>query len=345
MILRTFRVILRSLRGRIVVGALLWSIGVFVLLNHVVSRAVAVWLPGIGPTTSVLFILAGSLFTLAGLFLVGSALRRVDAVRRGVASLHSGEGKRLESGGLAELEPRVSDRNALLDHRERVVRRALATAGDLAHELKTPLAIVAQEADRLEMTNESESAATIAEQVEHMRRQVEVHLARARTSASGNPYGAHVVVRPVAERLVRTLGRLYTDPGASVALDVPDSCTVRCETQDLEEMLGNILENACKWARSEVRVSAADTPDGVEIVVEDDGPGIPVAMRDRVLQRGVRGDETEPGSGLGLAIVSDLVDLYNGSLTLETAPRGGLRVQLMLPGKASDGTRRVGGRV
>jgi signal transduction histidine kinase len=338
MILRTFRVILRSLRGRIVVGALLWSIGLFVLLNHVVSRAVAVLLPGIAPTQGGLLILTGSLFALAGLLLVGSALRRVDSVRRGVASLHSGEGQRLEGGGLAELEPLVSDMNALLDHRERVVRRALATAGDLAHELKTPLAIVAQEAERLETTDESESAATIAEQVERMRRQVEVHLARARTSASGNPYGAHVEVRPVTERLVRTLGRLYTDQRLSVALDIPDSCTVRCETQDLEEMLGNILENACKWARSEVTVSASDTPDGTAIVVDDDGPGIALAMRDRVLQRGVRADETESGSGLGLAIVSDLVDLYSGSLALETAPCGGLRVQLVLPRKASDGT-------
>ena len=335
MILRTFRVILRSLRGRIVVGALLWSIGVFVLLNHVVSRAVAVLLPDIGPTTSVLFILTGSLFVLAGLLLVGSALRRVDSVRRGVASLHSGEGTRLEGGALAELEPLVSDMNALLDHRERVVRRALATAGDLAHGLKTPLAIVAQEAERLETTKESESAATIAEQVERMRRQVEVHLARARTSASGNPYGARVEVRPIAERLVRALGRLYTDQRLSITIDIFGSCTVRCETQDLEEMLGNILENACKWARSEVTVSASDTPDGIAIVVDDDGPGIALAMRDRVLQRGVRADETESGSGLGLAIVSDLVDLYRGSLALETAPCGGLRVQLVLPRKAS----------
>jgi signal transduction histidine kinase len=331
MILRTFRVILRSLRGRVVVGALLWSIGVFVLLNHVVSRAVALLLPGVGPTQSVLFILTGSLFALAGLLLVGNALRKVESVRRGVASLHSGEGKRLEGGGLAELEPLVRDMNALLDHRERVVRRALATAGDLAHGLKTPLAIVAQEAERLETTSESESAATIEEQVERMRCQIEVHLARARTSASGNPYGARVEVRPVAERLVRTLGRLYTDQRPAVTLDIPESCTVRCEPQDLEEMLGNILENACKWARSEVTLSASETPDGIAIVVDDDGPGIALAMRAHVLQRGVRADETEPGSGLGLAIVSDLVDAYRGSLALETAPSGGLRVRLVLP--------------
>ena len=336
MILRTVRVTLQSLRGRIVIGALLWSIGVFVLLNHVVSRVVAALFPGIGGTQRFLFIVTGSLFALAGLLLVGSALRKVDSVRRGVASLHSGEGKRLEGGSLVELEPLVNDMNALLDHRERVVRRALATAGDLAHGLKTPLAIVAQEAERLETTTESESAATIAEQVERMRRQVEVHLARARTSASGHPYGARVEIRPVAERLARTLGRLYTDK-AAVEVDIPESLAVRCETQDLEEMLGNILENACKWARSEVTVSASETPDGVAIVVDDDGPGIALAMRDRVLQRGVRADETDSGSGLGLAIVSDLVDVYGGSLALETAPSGGLRVRLVLPRSAANG--------
>jgi len=331
MIRRAFGVILRSLRGRIVAGALLWSIGLFVLLNHVVVRAVASAMPGLPNDRLFLFSLTGILFVLAGLLLVGSALRRVDSVRRGVASLRSGEGTRLEGGGLAELEPLVRDMNALLDHRERVLRRALTTAGDLAHGLKTPLAIVAQEAERLEATNESESAATIAEQVERMRRQVDYHLARARTSASGAPYGAHVDLRPVAERLVRTIGHLYADRGPRFAIDIPESCTVRCETEDLEEMLGNILENACKWARSVVTISATNTPTGVAMVIDDDGPGIDPAMRDRVLQRGVRADEASQGSGLGLAIVSDLADLYGGSLTLDTAPGGGLRVRIALP--------------
>ncbi|HKO55687.1 MAG TPA: ATP-binding protein [Thermoanaerobaculia bacterium] len=324
MIRRAFRVILRSLRGRIVAGALLWSIGLFVLLNHVVVRAVAAAMPGLPNDRLFLFSLTGILFVLTGLLLVGSALRKVDAVRNGVASLRSGEGKRLEGGGLAELEPLVRDMNALLDHRERVVRRALATAGDLAHGLKTPLAIVAQEAERLD-------AATIAEQVERMRRQVEVHLARAGASGSGAPYGAHVELRPIAERLVRTMGRLYAEKGHDFAMDIPESCTLRCETEDLEEMLGNILDNACKWARSAVTISASSTPAGVAIVVDDDGPGIDAAIRERVLQRGVRADEASPGSGLGLAIVNDLVDLYGGSLTLDTAPRGGLRVRIVLP--------------
>jgi signal transduction histidine kinase len=313
-----------------VAGALLWTIGVLVLLNHAASRLVAAVMPGL-PADKFLLSLIGSLFVLMGLMLVANALRKVDSVRAGVASLHSGEGTRLEGSDLVELEPLVRDMNALLDHRERVVRRALATAGDLAHGLKTPLAIVAQEAERLEAADRSESAATIAEQVERMRRQIDVHLARARTSASGTPYAARVELRPVAERLVATIGRLYADKGVAFAVDVAGSCTVRCETPDLEEMLGNVLENACKWARAAVAISASRTPAGVAIVVDDDGPGIDAASRERVLQRGVRADEAAPGSDLGLSIVSDLVDLYGGSLTLGSAPRGGLRVELVLP--------------
>ena len=324
MIFRSSRTILRSLRGQIVAAALLWSMGLFMLWNHVISRLIWATWPELRQLNQLLIWLIGTFFVLTGLLLAGRALRKVDAVQKGVASLRSGEGKRLEGGELAEIEPLVRDMNALLDHRERVVRRALATAGDLAHGLKTPLAIVAQEAERLD-------ADTIAEQVERMRRQVEYHLARARTSASGAPYGAHVELRPVAERLVRTIGRLYAEKGVAFTIDIPESCTVRCETEDLEEMLGNILDNACKWSRSAVRISASRTPAAVTIIVDDDGPGIHRAIRDGVLQRGVRADEAAPGSGLGLAIVSDLADLYGGSVTLDTAPGEGLRVRLMLP--------------
>ena len=322
MILRAVRVVLRSLRGRIIAGAVLWSAGLFVLWNHVLSQIVWKLMPSLRQSRQLFFWVIGTFLVVTGLLLVASTLRKVDAVRAGVASLRSGEGKRLQSGGLAELEPLIRDMNALLDHRERVVRRALSTAGDLAHGMKTPLAIVAQEAERLD-------DATIAEQVERMRRQIDYHLARARMSASGAPYGAHVELRPVVERLVRTISRLHADGGPAFAVDVPEPCTLRCETEDLEEMLGNLLENACKWARSSATISASRTAAGVEILVDDDGPGIDPAIRDRALQRGVRADEA--GSGLGLAIVSDLADLYGGSIALETAPAGGLRVRLVLP--------------
>ena len=330
MMLRAFRVIFRSLRGRIVLGAVFWSAGFIVLINHVLAKMVRALFPHLS-FNSYAFSFLGTILILMGLVLVSNTMRKVEKVRRSVASLRTGAGTRVEGEGLEELEPLIRDMNALLDHRERVARRAMATAGDLAHGLKTPLAIVAQEAEQLELAHQTESAATIAEQVERMRRQVDYHLARARASASGAPYGEHVELRPVAERVVRTIGRLFVDKGPEFIIDIDESLTLRCETEDLEEMLGNLLENACKFTRSAVTISASRNASGVMIVVDDDGPGIAPADRQRFLQRGVRADEAPSGAGLGLAIVGDLVDLYGGSLTLDTSPSGGLRVQMVLP--------------
>ena len=330
MILRSLRVILRSLRGRIVAGALLWSVGLLVLLR-VVSDVAARALHASSPRGSLLISMAGSFCAITGLLIVGKGLRKLDAVRTNVLALRTGEGHRLDGGDLAEIEPLVRDMNELLDHRERVARRALAAAGDLAHGLKTPLAIVAQETERLERAGQHDSAATIAEQVERMRRQVDYQLARARASAAGVTYGASVEIRPVAERLVRTMSRLYAGRTLDFAIEIADSSTVRCVTEDLEEMLGNVLDNACKWARSAVAMTVSRGGADVMILVDDDGPGIDPANRERVLQRGVRADETAPGSGLGLAIVSELAELYGGSLSLQVAPSSGVRAQLVLP--------------
>lgn len=330
MILRSLRVILRSLRARIVAGALLWSVGLIVIVD-IVSRIAARMFPALSRINLLLMSVTGTFSLFAGLLIVGSGLRKLDAVRTRVDALRAGEGHRLEGGDLSEIEPLVRDMNELLDHRERVVRRALATAGDLAHGLKTPLAIVAQEAERLESAGQHDSAATIAEQVERMRRQVDLHLARARASASGVTHGAGIEVRQVAERLVRAMGRLYAGKGLDFAIEIAESSTVRCTTEDLEEMLGNVLENACKWAHSGVAVTAIERNADVVILVDDDGAGIDPASRELVLQRGVRADETAPGSGLGLAIASELAELYGGSLTLHAAPSGGVRVHLVLP--------------
>jgi signal transduction histidine kinase len=281
--------------------------------------------------------LTGAILLLAGLLLAASGLRKLDGVRGRVLALRAGEGRRLEGLDLPEIEPLVRDMNLLLDERERDLRRALATAGDLAHGLKTPLALVAQEAERLEQAGQHSSAATIGEQVERMRRQVDWHLARARASAAGSAFGSRIEIRPVIASLVRTLSRLYAAKNLGFAIDVIDldgPCAVRCETPDLEEMLGNILDNACKWARSTVEISAAPANGAVRIAVSDDGPGLDPASRARVLERGVRADQTLPGSGLGLAIASELAELYGGSLTLDGARGGGLRVLLELPAES-----------
>jgi signal transduction histidine kinase len=225
----------------------------------------------------------------------------------------------------------VNDLNSLLEHREKVVRRALAKAGDLAHGLKTPLAVLAQEADRVDAEGQHEVAATVHQQIERMLRQVDYHLAHARAAGSGGTPGVHCVVLVSVEGLSRTLLRLYADRGLEIKVDVSPEHSIRGQREDLDEMLGNLLDNACKWARSSVRVQSSRENGSIVILVDDDGPGIPPAMRDVVLQRGVRADEAAPGSGFGLSIVCDLAEVYGGTISLENSPLGGLRARLILP--------------
>jgi signal transduction histidine kinase len=219
----------------------------------------------------------------------------------------------------------------LLEHRERIVKRALAKAGDLAHGLKTPLAVLAQEADRAEAAGQQDLAATISQQVERMRRQVDYHLAQARAAGSGDVPGARCPVLDSVEGLTRTMFRIHAGRGVRIQVDVPPEHFIRGQREDLEEMLGNLLDNACKWAKSTVKIQSVQDNSAVVLTVDDDGPGLAPSLRDSVLQRGVRADEAAPGSGLGLAIVRDLAELYGGTISLEDSPMGGLRARLRLP--------------
>jgi signal transduction histidine kinase len=268
-----------------------------------------------------------------GVLLVRRGLSPFDQLRSRLAGMREGKEHRIEGRYPAEVQPLVNDLNQLLDHRERIVRRAQATAGDLAHGLKTPLAVLAQEAERAKAAGQPELAATISYQVERMRKEVDYHLAHARAAASGATPGAHCLLSESADALVRTLHRLYADRGITIRPEIPAEHSVQAEREDLDEMLGNLLDNACKWARGRVVVSSlveAGDP-GLAIIVDDDGPGLDPTKRDLVLQRGVRADETAPGSGLGLAIVRDLAELHRGSITLGESPLGGLRSTLRLP--------------
>ena len=242
--------------------------------------------------------------------------------------MRDGSGRRVEGSYPIEVQPLVNDLNSLLEHREQIVRRALAKAGDLAHGLKTPLAVLAQEADRVEAEGQHENAAIISQQVERMRRQVDYHLAHARAAGSGDVPGARCPVLPSVEGLTRTLLRIYAGRGLAMHVDVPPGHFIRGQREDLEEMLGNLLDNACKWTKSSVSIQSAQEDGSVVLTVDDDGPGLALAMREAVLQRGVRADEAAPGSGLGLAIVRDLAELYKGSISLEDSPAGGLRARL-----------------
>jgi signal transduction histidine kinase len=329
-------VALLSLRSRLLVGAMLWTVGLFATTSALVVQSVLRH-PHAARTfhevferfTAVLAIAVVSM--LIGFWQVRKALSAMEQLRSRLADLHAGRERRLEGRYPAELEPLVRDLNTLLDQREQAVRRAVAKSGDLAHGLKTPLAVLSHEADRAGSAGEAELAASIRLQVDRMRRQIDYHLAQARAAASGAAPGALTHVAESAEGLARTLRRLHAERGVAIAIEAAPDIAVRARREDLDEMLGNLLDNACKWARGRVGLQASRAGAHCLVTVDDDGPGLERSLRDVVLQRGVRADEAAPGTGLGLAIVRDLAELHGGTIVLRDSPLGGLRAELKLP--------------
>lgn len=301
-------------------------------MTHLIAIGVARAYPGrvFVFHTSAMSMLAIVLL-LAGLSQVRLGMTPIEKLRARLRALRAGEQARLEGRYPGEVQPLVNDLNALLEDRDASVARAQAKAGDLAHGLKTPLAVLSQEAERVAAAGQTDLAATIRQQVDRMRRQVDYHLAHARAAASGSTLGVRSSVASSVEGLVRTLLRLHADRGLTIEVDIASDHTVRCPAEDLEEMLGNILDNACKWARTRVAVQSAMVGSKVRIGVEDDGPGLDPSLREAVLQRGVRADEAAPGSGFGLAIVRELAELYGGSIALGSSALGGVRAELRLP--------------
>jgi signal transduction histidine kinase len=321
-----------SFRSRFVFGFLLWGAGLL-LLSHLASVIVVVGTPAFRGMLHIMALLVSSIILMAGgLSLARSGLASLTELRTGLAAVHEGRERQVKGAYPTEVQPLVDDLNVLLDHHEKRVRAALAKAGDLAHGLKTPLAVLAQEGERADAAGQTELAATLRHQVERMRRQVDYHLAHARAAASGATPGARTSVSESAEALARTLRRLHAGRGVVIEVNVPPDRSVRGQREDLDEMLGNLLDNACKWARTRVAVECSSAGDDVVITVDDNGPGLAPSMREAVLQRGVRADEAAPGSGFGLAIVRDLAELYGGSIVLSSSPLGGLRARLQLPG-------------
>ena len=320
----------RSLRARILIGALLWTAGL-IAISHIVWTALFWYVnaPLIAHGT-MMFIFA-VLCLLGGLSQMRRSLVPFDDLRGRLAGVREGRLRHVDGTYPTEVQPLVNDLNALIDHRDATITRALATAGNLAHGLKTPLAVLSHEADLAESAGHHDLADTIRRQVDKMRRQVDYHLAHARVAASGATPGAHCSVSESADALARTLRRLYADRGVDIDIRATPDYRVRAQREDLDEMLGNLLDNACKWARSRVVLQSEHVDGRVTITVDDDGPGLPESKWDAALQRGVRVDEGAPGSGLGLAIVRDYAELYGGSISLGVAPLGGLRAQLTLP--------------
>jgi len=310
-------------------GALLWTIGLVAATHFVVMALVSFARPGIVHWGALCVGAIGLLA--AGLTQVRIGLAPFAELRSRLAAVRGGESRRVGGSYPSEVQPLVDDLNALLEDRERSIGRAQAKAGDLAHGLKTPLAVLAQEAERARAGESGELAMTVAQQVDRMRRQVDYHLAHARAAASGARLGARCAVGVSVDGLVRTLQRLHAERGLAIEAQVPPELAVQVEREDLDEVLGNLLDNACKWAKSRVKLAASAEASGVLVTVDDDGPGLDPALHDRVLQRGVRADEAAPGAGLGLAIVRDLAELYGGEVRLDRSPEGGVRASLRLP--------------
>lgn len=322
-----------SFRLRLLLGMALWTIGALALA-HVVTSALLDLFPDMAHLAHGFAVGIVALGVMAvGLTYVRSGVSPFSHLRKRLSAVRDGSSSRVDGSYPSEVQPLVDDLNSLLDHREQAVRRAQAKAGDLAHGLKTPLSLLAREAEEADSHGQPELAKAINMQVARMRRQVDYHLAQTRAAASGATGGARCEVSESAEGLSRTLERLYAARGLTIRVSVPGDHVVLCQREDLDEMLGNLCDNACKWAASQVVIESLRGDGHVVITVEDDGPGIEPAKRELVLQRGVRADETESGSGLGLAIACDLAELYGGSISLDSSPMNGLRAELRLPAR------------
>ncbi|MHB1402964.1 MAG: sensor histidine kinase [Thiobacillus sp.] len=265
---------------------------------------------------------------LAALVQVFVGLAPLRKLRAALARVHRGEAQRMEGTFPAEIMPLVEEFNTVLARNAEVVERARTQAGNLAHALKTPLSVLANAAGG----KDDALARLVAAQVEMARRQVDYHLARAQAAAAVRLPGARTPLEPVVDGLVRTMRRIHAGRGLELVVQpVAASLAFRGEAQDLQEMLGNLLDNASKWASRRVEIDAGIEQDRLVIRVDDDGKGIAAEQREAMLRRGVRADQQVPGSGLGLAIVDDLARMYGGQVVLTDSPLGGLRAVLTLP--------------
>lgn len=275
--------------------------------------------------------LAGLVLVAATLFQVRFVLWPLQAIEKRLSDIRSGNAEKLDGVLPAEVEPLQRELNALIRSNQEIVERARTQVGNLAHALKTPLAVILNEA----RDDKGASAQKVAEQAAVMHDQVNYYLDRARMAARAGLVGRQTEVYPVAEGIVRALERIYSARHLDLSIDCPASARFLGEKQDLEEMLGNLLDNACKWAASRVVLKvAADEAAArpmLRISVDDDGPGLTPEQRAQGIARGRKLDETKPGSGLGLSIIAELAQSYRGTFALEQASLGGLSARLELP--------------
>ena len=282
------------------------------------------------------FSVLAAVLLLTTMFQVRFGLAPLKRISDSLAAIRAGTAERLAGQFPEEIAPLARETNALIDANKEIVERARTHVGNLAHALKTPLSVMVNEAAA---RGRDPFANKVLEQADIMRHQVARHLERARLAARLTVVGSVTEVGPVVTALARTMEKIHRERDVAIEVHADGEARFRGERPDLEEMMGNLVDNACKWASSRVaievvreRPDAASASEVLRIVVDDDGRGLSVSEREQVAQRGSRLDETKPGSGLGLSIVVDLAALYGGSLSLGNAPIGGLRAELVLPG-------------
>ncbi len=281
--------------------------------------------------TLFVLIAVGAMLTIMSVIVARVAMRPVGQLREEMEQIREGERSEISGSYPRELTPLAEELNELLRSNSEIVQRAKSHVGNLAHGLKTPLAVLRNEA----AAQKSPLAETVGVEVERMSGLVTNYLDRAQLAARTAVVGQRTNAVEVIERLVRVMAKLHRDK--KVDLDIPAGTPLwfRGEAGDLEEMAGNLLDNGCKWARSNVKVQLGPGSTGTQsmlrITLDDDGPGLTEAEREKVMRRGVRLDEKMPGSGLGLDIVKELAGIYGGTFQLSPSPSGGLRAELTLP--------------
>lgn len=260
---------------------------------------------------------------------VRRALRPLETAREQIAQLQQGQRSQLDTQVPVELEPLVAQINHLLAHTEDSLKRSRNALGNLGHALKTPLAVLLSVASSEQLKDQPQLAKLLREQLQQVQQRLNRELNRARLAGETLP-GALFDCDSELPGLLATLNMIHGEH-LELSYQVRPGLQLPWDREDLLELLGNLLDNACKWADAEVRLSIEQTPECFQLIVEDDGPGIPEAQRDQVFSRGTRLDEQTAGHGLGLGIVRDIVDVWGGTLRLQESPLGGLKVLIELP--------------
>lgn len=254
-------------------------------------------------------------------------LQPLRRIARGLSDIREGHSQDLQGSFPTEIQPLVSELNALIGFNKKVIKRARTHVGNLAHALKTPISVLRNEA----RDYETPLSEMVVEQTNAMQSQVNYHLDRAQVIARRGVLSAANPVKPTLDGLIRAMDKIYTDKNLTITQDVETGLRFAGERRDLEEVLGNLIDNACKWAETRVVISGHKEQGSLILSIEDDGPGLTEEEQERARKRGERLDEQMPGSGLGLSIVHDLVDAYDGSFSMGRSELGGLSSVLSFP--------------